>query len=132
MDAVYINHFTLACRPDLKYGHDSQCRISHLCVESCYVTKSITLELNNENGLQQCLLFSPHLKGLERILILNNVVRGGHELFDKMKGVFFKEFMTSYSGHIESVWTSDKFLTYILGGNPRLAQIFVSWIYPLL
>ena len=46
-----------------------------------------------------------------------------------MEEVFFEEFCASYSDHVESVWRSNSILPYILGGNPRLAQIFAMWLH---
>ena len=59
-------------------------------------------------------MFPPYLKTLECSPILGDVAHGGHELFDKIKGVFFEEFLGSYSNHIESVWTSGSILAYIM------------------
>ena len=79
-NAVYNNIFTLACRPDLKFGSDSQGHTSHLCVERCYVTKAHILELMDENGLQQSLPFAPYIKALERIPRVGNIDRGGRKM----------------------------------------------------
>ena len=70
-----------------------------------------------------------HLKALKNIPSLGDLEYGGRELFVKMEKVFFEEFLASYSDHIESVWTSSEILVYILGGNPRLTQIFVCWLF---
>ena len=128
-NAVYGNSFAMACRPDLKFGSDSQGHISHLCVERCFVMKDQILELNSENGLKNAGSFTQYLKSLANIPSLGGVNEGGSELFAKIEEVFFEEFLASYSDHVESVWRSNAILPFILGGNPRLAQLFACWLF---
>ena len=84
--------------------------------------KNKILELKDKDGLQGSLPFS----AVETIPSLGDVEHGGREHFSKMEEVFFEKFLISYSDHIESVWTADSILPYILGRNSILAQLFVN------
>ena len=125
-EAIYSNHFTMACQPNPKFGSDSQGHTYHLCVERCFVTKNQILKFMDDDGLEKCPSFAAYVKALKGISSLGQVKLGGQELITKIEEAFFEEFLASYSGHFESFWRSDRILPYILGGNPRVAQLFTS------
>lgn len=115
-NAVDSNSFAMVCWSDLKFGSDSQGHILYLCVERCFVMKNQSLVLKSKNGLKTAGSFTQYLKLLANIPSLDRVDGG-------------KEFLARYSNHVESVWRSNAILPFILGGNPRLAQLFACWLF---
>ena len=91
--------------------------------------KSEILKLKNKGGFQGSLPFSPYISAVESIPSLGDTEDGGRDLVSKIEAVFFEKYLASYSDHIESVRTADSILPCILGGNPRLAQLFVNWTF---
>ena len=128
-NCVYGNFFTLACRPDERFGTDSQSHISGMCVERCHIMKTQVMALMEEDGLKNAGTFEQYLKALEGIPYLGKVERGGREYFAKMEKVFLEEFMASFRDHVESVWRSNEILPYILGGSPVLAKEFAKYLH---
>ena len=60
---------------------------------------------------------------------MGDIELGGRELFTKIEKVFFEEFLASYADHVEKVWRSNEMLIYLIGGNPRLAQLMAQWLW---
>ena len=63
----------------------------------CYETKSQTLKLKDEGGLQESLPLTPYIDVVESIPSLEDVEHGRRELSSKIEEVFFEEFLANYS-----------------------------------
>ena len=92
--------------------------------QSCFHLK--VMELMNKNNLQKCPLLAPYIKAVKGIPVLRKIKHDGNEFFVKIQKCFFGEFTASYRDHVESVWQANSILPYILGGKPKLIQLFVS------
>ena len=72
--------------------------------------------------------FAAYREAIKGISELGDVNNGGREFFHTLPKVFLKTFVVSYSKLVESCWRHWKILSYIVAGNPVLAQMYLNWL----
>ena len=72
--------------------------------------------------------FADYREAIEGISELGQVSNGGREFFRQLPITFLKEFRFSYVKLIESCWRHWKILSYIIAGDPTLAQMYLIWL----
>ena len=130
-ESFFNNAYDMAMRADVQYGRSSYGYTSHLCLERCYVMRkqlNDLLDNSSSDSWQRRSEFADYREAILDISELGDVSNGGREFFHSLPKVFLKTFVASYSKLVESCWRHWKILSYIVAGNPTLAQMYLNWL----
>ena len=73
-------------------------------------------------------VFAEYRDAIEGISELGEVRNGGREFFTKLPVTFLEKFVASYVKLVESCWRHWKIVSYVVAGDPTLAQLYLNWL----
>jgi hypothetical protein len=127
-EAFYTPYFKMAMQADQTFGTDSHGHLSRHLVERCYVMMKELRDMMHDRKWQTMPEFKPYMDSREGLPCLGDVTLAGREFMDAVADAFFEQFLVSAVKHIETQWTSDKLLPYLIGGNPVLCRELLRWL----
>jgi len=127
----FTNAYDMAMMADPEYGRSSYGYTSRKCVERCYLMKKQLNDLadsSSSNSWTNRSGFAEYREAIEGISELGEINKGGREFFRQLPDTFLKTFRASYVKLVESCWRHWRIVSYIIAGDPTLAQMYLNWL----
>ncbi len=124
-DAFYTAYFTMAMQADPLFGTDSHGHLSRRLVSRGYVMMKELRDMIHDNNWQQLPAFASYMKSIEGLPRVGDKTKPGREMMDAIAEAFFEQYLASAIKHLETQWTSDMLLPFLIGDVKELRQEFL-------